>query len=125
MSSSAARQRDVVPDPKPEGPQTYGLSLFGLAMRGRVKLRDPVLCRDMLNRDRRAPVGWNDLSLSRLHAIDCIQYAARHLADVCNTALNDIERATVSGPDAHAAALVSLTETLTAALDRVAPPGSA
>ncbi|MGI3901273.1 MAG: hypothetical protein ACRYGP_13685 [Janthinobacterium lividum] len=125
MSSPANRQRDVVPDPKPEGPQTYGLMLFGLAMRGRVKLKDPVLCRDTLNLDRRTPVGWNDLSLGRLHAIDCIQYAARHLAEACNTALNDIERATVAGPSAHAAALVSLTETLTAALDRVAPPGSA
>ena len=123
-STSASRMRDVVPDPKPESPQTYGLALFGLAMRGEVKLKDPVLCRDRLNRDRRNAVGWNDLSLGRLHAIDCVQYAARHLATACNAALNDIERATVAGPGFHEAALVRLTETLTSALDRVAPPGA-
>lgn len=121
----SARARDVVPDPKPDGPQAHGLALFGLAMRGEVKLRDPVQCRDRLNSGRRALVGWNDVSRGRCHAIDCVQYAARHLARTCNDALNEIERATTAGPDAHAAALLRLSELLTAALERVAPPGTA
>ncbi len=91
-------------------------------MRGEAKLNDFAGCEALMVQGQPRRPNLNDIAAGRRHAIACVQYAARHLAGACNDALNEIERSTVAGPEAHAVALHRLTEILDAALSRVAPP---